>query len=121
MLGFIPAKSDTVVVLLCRWVTRSKVADFQAAMCSFDQRQGYQLGYLAVVSNHTRSSIPFMARQSPNRSGTAPSSPNLDGADGQAGGSLEGQPQRKLGGCRGADRRGGDAANTAQVSHLQQT
>jgi regulator of nonsense transcripts 1 len=53
MLGFIPAKSDTVVVLLCRWVTRSKVADLQAAMCSSNQRQGYQLGYLAVVSNHT--------------------------------------------------------------------
>jgi hypothetical protein len=106
MLGFIPAKSDTVVVLLCRWVTRSKVADLQAAMCSSNQRQGYQLGYLAVVSN---------------RSGAASCTPNLDGADGQAGGSLEGQPQRKLGGCRGADWRGGDAANTAQVSHLQQT
>jgi hypothetical protein len=118
MLGFIPAKSDTVVVLLCRWVTRPNVADCQAAMCSFNQRQGYQLGYLAVVSNHTRSSIPFMARQSPHRSGAAPSSPNLDGTDGQAGGSLEGQSKCKLGGCRGTDWRGGDAANSAQVRYF---
>jgi hypothetical protein len=116
MLGFIPAKSDTVVVLLCRWVMRWDIADDQTAMCRVDQRQGHQLGHFAVVGNHSRSTISLLARQGPHRSGAATSPTDLDGADGQAGGFVEGQSQCKFGGCRSTDWRGGNAANIAQVS-----
>jgi len=68
-----------------------------------------------MVGNHPRSTISLLARQSAHRSRAASRPTDLNGTDGQAGRSLEGQSQRKFGGCRGSDWRGRDAANFAQV------
>jgi len=75
MLGFIPAKSDTVVVLLCRcgssdtwlWDARYSFSP-QATLCG--DFQGYLMEREPLGSSHRRSIIPLLARQTSQRERT---------------------------------------------------
>ena len=71
MLGFIPAKSDTVVVLLCRYVTLfDTILRFTNFVILFQPTvrccvQGHLLERFPLGAPHRRSFLPVMAREAP--------------------------------------------------------
>lgn len=87
VLGFIPAKSDSVVVLLCRSVdfhsthrTRAilglgsiglnKMYRLQTTLCSTELHQGHELGSGAVEAVDRRSLLLVLAGKDSNRAGS---------------------------------------------------
>lgn len=112
LLGFIPAKADSVVVLLCRWkclydctlaeqhaekMNHRKLsfdlfvlAATQAAMCQPEQPERHQLGQLTVAASHSGPLFPVLVGQNTLGAGAAQGPPDHCPADQQAGGTLEG-------------------------------
>ncbi|SRR5216684_5647097 len=81
MLGFIPAKSDTVVVLLCRCVNlcgaRFNDIMFHSQPTLCRNFQGHLLECSSLGSAHRRSFFPLMARKTTFRDRAVALAPNL--------------------------------------------